>query len=115
MRYICALLEADITGHITHRPAMKVYRSYAPAYHPLPAEWYLPRSDRYCFNRYNIHRHDYPQITNVPKTARRHLRKRKQLPSDAAGRQTSRAQPDWLYDRFELRITQCNRSKGAID
>ncbi|WP_323861504.1 hypothetical protein [Xenorhabdus doucetiae] len=74
LRYICALLEADITGHITHRPAMKVYRSYAPAYHPLPAEWYLPRSDRYCFNRYNIHRHAYPRITNVPKTARRHLR-----------------------------------------
>ncbi|MDC9594974.1 hypothetical protein [Xenorhabdus sp. IM139775] len=47
MRYICALLEADIAGHITHRPAMKVYRSYAPAYHPLPAEWYLPRSDQY--------------------------------------------------------------------
>ncbi|MDX8001116.1 hypothetical protein FE394_18475 [Xenorhabdus sp. Reich] len=73
LRYICALLEADITGHITHRPAMKVYRSYAPAYHPLPAEWYLPRSDRYCFNRYNIHRHAYPRITNVPKAARRHL------------------------------------------
>ncbi|MBD2803023.1 hypothetical protein ID854_21895 [Xenorhabdus sp. M] len=65
LRYICALLKADIAGHITHRPAMKVYRSYALAYHPPLAEWYLPRSDRYCFNRYNIHRPAYPRITNV--------------------------------------------------
>ncbi|SFN39918.1 hypothetical protein [Xenorhabdus japonica] len=26
MRYICALLEADIVGHLTHRLAMKVSR-----------------------------------------------------------------------------------------
>ncbi|MEQ1968511.1 hypothetical protein ABLA30_16170 [Xenorhabdus nematophila] len=76
MRYICALLEADIVGQITPRPAMKVYRSYALAYHTLPAELYLPRSDRYRFNRYNIHRHAYPRITNVPKAAWRHLCKR---------------------------------------
>ncbi|MBD2794222.1 hypothetical protein [Xenorhabdus szentirmaii] len=44
MRYICALLEADIVGQITHRLAMKVYRSYAPAYHTLPAELYSVRS-----------------------------------------------------------------------
>ncbi|MBD2822516.1 hypothetical protein ID852_17895 [Xenorhabdus sp. 42] len=43
MRYICALLEADIVGQITHRLAMKVYRSYAPAYHTLPAELYSVR------------------------------------------------------------------------
>ncbi|WP_148886102.1 hypothetical protein [Xenorhabdus doucetiae] len=55
MWYICALLEVDIAGHITHRPAMKVYRSYASAYHTLPAEWYLSRSDRYRFSWYNIH------------------------------------------------------------
>ncbi|MDC9581077.1 hypothetical protein PSI15_05735 [Xenorhabdus sp. PR6a] len=75
MRYICALLEADIVGQITHRLAMKVYRSlYVPAYRTFPAELYLPRSDRYRFNRYNIHRHVYSRITNVSKAARRHLR-----------------------------------------
>ncbi|WP_339385166.1 hypothetical protein [Xenorhabdus bovienii] len=37
---------------------------------------------------------------------RRHLRKRERLPSDAAGRPTSRARPVWLYNPFEPRITQ---------
>ncbi|WP_237385545.1 hypothetical protein [Xenorhabdus sp. Sc-CR9] len=40
--YICALLEADIAGHITHRPAMKVTRFlYSSAYHLYNAE-HLP-------------------------------------------------------------------------
>ncbi|MBC8952936.1 hypothetical protein Xenpb_01662 [Xenorhabdus sp. PB62.4] len=31
MRYICALLEADILGHLTLRLRMKVSRWYSPA------------------------------------------------------------------------------------
>ncbi|MBD2786474.1 hypothetical protein ID858_16500 [Xenorhabdus sp. DI] len=46
MRYICALLEADIVRQITHRPAMKVIRCYEqPVYHAIRAELSLLRSE----------------------------------------------------------------------
>ncbi|MDE9590026.1 hypothetical protein, partial [Xenorhabdus bovienii] len=40
--------------------------------------------------------------------------KAERLPSDAAGRPTSRARPDWLYYPFDPRVTQGNPLSRAF-
>ncbi|MDC9606698.1 hypothetical protein [Xenorhabdus griffiniae] len=75
MRYICALLEADILGHLTFRLRMKVSRWYSSSAIHIHnrAEQALPYVNRYRFNRYNIHLHFAFITKNVPNIARRHL------------------------------------------
>ncbi|WP_158019951.1 hypothetical protein [Photorhabdus sp. RM157S] len=61
--------------HQTHNPVsmMKVSRCYFTGYLHNKAEHAQPHTNRYRFNRYNIHLHVAFITINVPKTARRHL------------------------------------------
>ncbi|MEQ1962744.1 hypothetical protein ABLB69_06125 [Xenorhabdus khoisanae] len=75
MRYICALLEADIIGHITQRFDDESFPVlFVTGYLHNRAEHSLPHAERYRFNRYNVHPRFAFITINVPKTARRHLR-----------------------------------------
>ncbi|PHM56011.1 hypothetical protein [Xenorhabdus hominickii] len=54
MRYICALLEADIPGHLTHRLEMKVSR-YSTGYLHNRAEHSLSDAERDRFHWSPLH------------------------------------------------------------
>ncbi|MDC9615720.1 hypothetical protein PSI19_17970 [Xenorhabdus khoisanae] len=74
MRYICALLEADIIGHITQRFDDESFPVlFVTGYLHNRAEHSLPHAERYRFNRYNVHLHFAFITINVLNIARRHL------------------------------------------
>ncbi|WP_153043623.1 hypothetical protein [Xenorhabdus sp. KK7.4] len=107
MRYICALLEADIPGHLTLRLRMKVSRcDSSPATHTTKQNRLCLTSNDTVFTGTT-----FIHIVYSSRSASRILRgvtcvEAQRLPSDAAKRQTSIAHPVWFYDRFEPRITQ---------